>query len=104
MKPRARGVKGRIIRLYDKLADEVVDAAKGPSVNLLTKEFKKVEEEILQFFKKNKSQNDPVGTAADHILQKHKADFLKKDKKRREKVLDKIKTIRSHQPTEFENN
>ena len=39
-------VKGRIIRLYDKLADEVVDAAKGPSVNLLTKEFKKVEEEI----------------------------------------------------------
>lgn len=61
------GVRGRIIDLFEELAEDVVEAAAGPAVALLVERFREVDKEILAAFGEHA---DPVNEAAEALLQR----------------------------------
>jgi hypothetical protein len=90
-----RGVKNRILDLYDKLADEVVDAAEKPAIRILTKLFQEVETEILDAFS---GHQDPLDAISDAIVDSQQKYLERSDKQKRTRVLDEIHDVLSSLP------
>ncbi len=61
------GVKSRILELFEQLADDVVEAAATPAVELLVARFREVEKEILAAFG---DHSEPLTEAADALIQR----------------------------------
>lgn len=59
------GVKMRIVELFEQLAEDVVEAAVSPAVDLLVERFREVDKEILAAFGEH---SDPLNEAADALV------------------------------------
>jgi hypothetical protein len=70
------GVKGRILELFDELAEAIVAAASGPAVTLLVERFKEVDKEILAAFGEH---SEPLGEAADALIQRQEKSLQRED-------------------------
>jgi len=90
-----RGVKRKILEMFKELADEVVTAACDPAIQLLTANFKIVEEEIRATLKQ---YDDPLLTAADAIVASHETRTRRSDAQRRKAVLQDLETILTAAP------
>lgn len=97
-----QGVKGRILDLFNELANEAIEAATDPAIELLTRRFRGVEKQILDVFNERQEYNDPITAATNAIVKSHEDNLLRSDKKKREKVLDTLKTIISMCPMSWE--
>jgi len=80
-----RGVKDRILELFDDLADATTAAAADAANELLLQCFKEVESELQEV---RKDLENPLDSAADAILQAHRRRMEKADSKKRSGVLD----------------
>ena len=89
------GVKLRVLGLFGELAEETVAAAADPTKDLLTVRFKEVEKEIAKVLR---SDEDPIDSAADAIVESHQAFVRRSDDQRRKKVLMQIEDIRGASP------
>jgi hypothetical protein len=78
------GVKGRVLDLFHRLADDATEAASAPAIEILTARFREVENEILTVFDQHK---DPLASAADAIVASHELRLKRSDAQRRKKVL-----------------
>ncbi len=70
------GVKGRILELFDELADAIVADAAGPAVTLLVERFKEVDKEILAAFREH---SDPLREAANTLIQRREKGVQRED-------------------------
>jgi hypothetical protein len=89
------GVKNRILMVYDKLADEVVDAAEKPAIRILTELFQEVETEILDAFSGHQNPLDAISEAIVDSQQKY---LDRSDKQKRARVLNEIHDVLSSLP------
>jgi GTP-binding protein EngB required for normal cell division len=89
------GVKLRMLDLFGELAEDAVAAAADPAKDLLTTRFKEVEKEIAKVLR---SDEDPIDSAADAIVESHQAIVRRSDDQRRKKVLVQIDGIRAASP------
>jgi len=89
------GVKLRVLGLFGELAEETVAAAADPAKDLLTMRFKEVEKEIAKVLR---SDEDPIDSAADAIVESHEAIVRRSDAQRRKTVLKQIYGIRAACP------
>ncbi len=79
-----RGVKVRILGMFDELKTKAVDAAERPASALLTRSFRKVESElgnVLDHYK------NPLDQASEAILASHSERLRRSDAQRRKGVL-----------------
>jgi hypothetical protein len=81
---RGGGVKGRILALFHRLAEDATEAASGPAIEILTARFREVEKEILAVFEQH---TEPLTSAADAIVASHELRVKRSDAQRRKKVL-----------------
>jgi GTP-binding protein EngB required for normal cell division len=84
------GVKDRMLRLYEELADEVTDAAEKPAMRILTVLFKEVEAEILGAFEDHR---DPLQSISDAIVTSQQKYFERSDAQKRWRILDETGAI-----------
>jgi GTP-binding protein EngB required for normal cell division len=84
------GVKDRMLRLYEELADDVTDAAEKPAIRILTALFKEVEAEILGAFEENR---DPLQSISDSIVTSQQKYFERSDAQKRSRILDEAASI-----------
>jgi hypothetical protein len=84
------GVKDRMLRLYEELADEVTDAAEKPAIKILAALFKEVESEILGAFEDHR---DPLQSISDAILMSQQKYFERSDAQKRGRILDEAASI-----------
>lgn len=89
------GVKNRILIVYNKLADDVVDAAEKPAIRILTELFQEVETEILNAFSGHQNPLDAISEAIVDSQQKY---LERSDKQKRRRVLDEIHDVLSSLP------
>ncbi len=89
------GVKGRILGLFRKLAEEATEAAAGPATTILTSCFREVEKEILTVFVR---YQDPLTSAAESIIASHELRTKRSDAQRRKKVLAEVGEVLSACP------
>jgi hypothetical protein len=82
-----RGVKERIIDLFNELAHEVTKAAEHPATKVLEENFSKVREEIREAFNE---WGDPLQQTADLILQKESREVSLQSERDRESMLMQI--------------
>lgn len=61
------GVKSRILSLFEQLAEEVIESAAAPAVELLVTRFKEVDKEILAAFG---DHSEPLTEAAEALIQR----------------------------------
>jgi hypothetical protein len=73
----------------------LIDAATDPAKDLLTTRFKEVEKEIAKILR---SDEDPIDSSADAIVESHQAIVRRSDDQRRKKVLMQIDGIRAGSP------
>lgn len=62
------GVKQRILALFSELADETIEAATEPAIELLTNRFRRVEKQIRKLFDEHQEYNDPITAASNAIV------------------------------------
>lgn len=93
------GVKSRILDLFKDLANDSIDAAKEPAVDLLQTQFKEVQNEILKVFK----HQDPLSAIEDAIITTHEGAIKRRDKKMKEKVFTMLTAIAESRPEEYLN-
>lgn len=84
------GVRGRILELFDALADEAIEAAKKPAYKVLLDNYQKVELEILDAWK---DHNDPLLAAAEAIVSSHEDSMKRSDAQKRKQVIEEIDDI-----------
>ncbi|MBF8275065.1 MAG: uncharacterized protein HW390_138 [Candidatus Brocadiaceae bacterium] len=96
------GVKMRILDLFRELADETIEAATDPAIELLTERFRAVEKQILNVFNEHQEYNDPITAASNAIVTSHKEKLRRSDKKKRETVLGALETVISNCPLPWE--
>lgn len=72
------GVRARIIDLFELLAEDVVEAAATPAVNLLVEKFREVDKEILAAFGEH---SDPLNEAAEALIQRQEKKLETEDNK-----------------------
>ena len=96
------GVKQRIIDLFSELADETIEAATEPAIELLTNRFRGVEKQILDVFDEHQEYNDPITAASNAIVTSHEEKLRRSDKKKRETVLGALETVISKCPLPWE--
>ena len=82
-----RGVKVRIIELFDELLPIVVQVAKSPTLKVLNENYEDVQIEIREQLKKNP---DPLKTAEEAILSGHQDAERKSMAQRRRRVLEML--------------
>lgn len=70
------GVKLRILDLFEHLAEEVVEAAATPAVNLLVERFREVDREILTAFG---DHSEPLKEAADALVRRQEKKLKSED-------------------------
>lgn len=97
-----RGVKMRILELFSELADETIEAATEPAIELLTERFRGVEKQILNVFNEHQEYNDPITAASNAIVTSHEEKLRRSDKKKRETVLGALETVISNCPLPWE--
>jgi predicted GTPase len=85
-----RGVKHRILDLFDDLLPTVVAAAKPPAYKVLNENYEDVQIEIREQLKKN---SDPLKTAEDAILTGHQEAERRSMAQRRKQVLERLGSI-----------
>jgi len=85
-----RGVKERIIVLFNELAHEVTKAAENPATKVLDENFSKVREEIREAFNE---WGDPLQQTADLILQKESKEVSLQSERDRENMLAQIAAL-----------
>jgi len=90
-----RGVKDRILELFDDLADACTGAAADAANDLLLQCFKEVETELQHV---RKDLENPLDSAADAILQAHRRRIEKADLKKRSGVLENCSAVISSRP------
>jgi hypothetical protein len=90
-----RGVKDRILELFDDLADACTGAAADAASDLLLQCFKEVEAELQHV---RKDLENPLDSAADAILQAHRRRIEKADSKKRSGVLETCNVVISSRP------
>ena len=89
-----RGVKSRILDLFDELGNDVVEAAKTPATDLLVERFGLVEKEISAAFGEH---SEPLSEAAEALVKKQE-----KDKSREEKMFSEaIELALANMPKEM---
>ncbi|NUN22032.1 MAG: hypothetical protein HUU09_01000 [Candidatus Jettenia caeni] len=96
------GVKRRILDLFNELADEAIEAATVPAIELLTERFRGVEKQILDVFNEHQEYNDPITAASNAIVTSHEEKLRRSDKKKRETVLGALTTMISMCPLPWE--
>src|SRR5262249_23147532 len=84
------GVKGRILGLFRRLAEDATEAASGPAIEILTSRFREVETEILAVFEQH---TDPLTSAADAIVASHELRVKRSDAQRRKRVLAEVDAV-----------
>lgn len=87
------GVKMRILHLFRRLANETIEAATGPAIDLLTEKFREVEGEIVGVFNEHKEHSDPIQAAVDALVASHEQRIEREDRKKKEAVLQGLKAI-----------
>ena len=85
-----RGVKRRILELFDELLPVVVDVAKTPTLKVLKENYEDVQLEIREQLKKNP---DPLRTAEEAILVGHQDSERRSMALRRGRVLEQLQEI-----------
>lgn len=93
-----RGVKQRILGLYEELAEEVGQVACEPATRILTKLFRDVEKEILATMA---GHSDPITEAADRIVSSQEEFLRRSDSQRRKSVLAAVKVSFESIPEAF---
>jgi len=94
---RGAGVKGRILSLYEKLADEVTDAAEKPAIKILTTLFKEVEAEILDAFQ---GHRDPLQSITEAIVTSQHKYLERSDAQKRKRILQDAAAVVASMPVE----
>jgi len=90
-----RGVKQRILDLYQDLADRVTEAAEEPAKNILLKLFKDVEKEILDAFA---GRQDPLDSVFDAIVTSQQKYLERSDAQKRRRILQELKGVMNDCP------
>lgn len=90
-----RGVKRRILDLFDELADDTTTAAAESAETLLLKCFKEVEIELRQVLK---NLDDPLANASEAVLQAHRGRLERSDLKNRDRVLAAVEVVLGSRP------
>jgi predicted GTPase len=85
-----RGVKYRILDLFDELLPVVVEAAKSPALKVLNENYEDVQIEIREQLKKNP---DPLKAAEDAILTVHQESERRSMAQRRKQVLERLQSV-----------
>lgn len=85
-----RGVKHRILDLFDELLPTVVAVAKAPALKVLNQNYEDVQIEIREQLKKN---SDPLKTAEEAILTRHEEAERRSMAQRRKQVLERLGSI-----------
>ena len=85
-----RGVKSRIIDLFDELIPIVVQVAKSPTLKVLNENYEDVQLEIREQLKKNP---DPLKTAEDAILIGHQEAERRSMAQKRKGVLEQLSLV-----------
>ena len=96
------GVKLRILHLFRKLANDTIEAATEPAIELLTEKFREVEREILTVFKEHKEHNDPIEAAVDALVVSHEKRIEREDRKKKQAVLEGLSKIVAASPLPWE--
>jgi hypothetical protein len=91
-----RGVKDRILELFDDLADATTAAAAEAANELLLQCFKEVESELQEV---RKDLENPLDNASDAILQAHRRRIEKADTKKRSGVLEACDAVIASVPS-----
>jgi GTP-binding protein EngB required for normal cell division len=92
------GVKMRILQLFRRLANETIEAATDPAIDLLTEKFREVEHEIVTVFKEHKEHTDPIQAAVDALVASHEQRIEREDRKKKEAVLQGLEGIEAVSP------
>lgn len=71
-----RGIRDRILELFDQMAEEVVATASVPTAALLVERFKEVDKEILAAFGEH---SEPLSEAADALIQRQEKSIGRED-------------------------
>jgi hypothetical protein len=95
------GVKMRILHLFRRLANDTIEAATEPAIDLLSEKFREVEREILAVFKEHKEHNDPVESAVDALVASHEQRIEREDRKKKQAVLEGLDKIAQSSPYEW---
>lgn len=90
-----KGIKGRILDLFDRLAEEVTDSAIGPAEEVLLNAFREVQEEILEVFRKHPN---PLDASRDAIVNAHENYVKRSDAQRRRQVLADVEAVLADRP------
>jgi GTP-binding protein EngB required for normal cell division len=84
-----RGVKSRILELFERLAHEATTAARKPATRILTEKAALVREEIQREFKNG---GDPLQDTANLIVRRHEDKRKRSDAQKRKAVLNQVDT------------
>lgn len=85
-----RGVKRRILDLFDELLPIVVEVAKTPTLRVLNENYEDVQIEIREQLQKN---SDPLKVAEDAILTGHQESERRSMAQRRKEVLERLASV-----------
>jgi hypothetical protein len=85
-----RGVKDRILEMFDELAEGSTTAAAAAAEALLLRRFKEVEQELRQILR---SLDDPLEAAASAILDSHRSRLEREDARNRDRILSDIDAL-----------
>ncbi len=85
-----RGVKNRILDLFNDLAREATNAAKEPAIEILQLNYKVVREEIQTTFEQ---WGEPLQDTANLIVERHAERIKRSDAQKRTRVLADIKAV-----------
>jgi hypothetical protein len=91
-----RGVKNRILSLFDQLADEIPDAAEKPALRILTRFFGEVEQEILLTLEEHQN---PLEAMAEAIVASQEQYRLRSDAQKRKPILEQAGLLLATVPT-----
>lgn len=89
------GVKQRILELYNKLAEEVSEAAQEPATRILQQLFRDVEKEILDAFK---GHENPLDAVAEAIVSSQESYIKRSDAQKRRRVLEDLAAVLESMP------
>jgi hypothetical protein len=90
-----RGVKGRMLGLFEDLSSQAVTSAARPASRLLKARFTEVRLEIVGALA---DWGDPIQQAADAVAEREETRLRRSDAQRRATVLGELQTLRDNMP------
>jgi hypothetical protein len=90
-----RGVKSRILELFDALATDSTKSAEAPARRILERRFEEVRTQIDTAFAE---WSDPIKETVEAIVSSNEQRLRRSDAKRREKILAEIAEVRAAAP------